>query len=62
MRINAGAPVLAGADCVMQVEDTRLIQEPDDGKTEMEIEILLVPKMDQDIRYMLCSAEYSPSE
>jgi hypothetical protein len=44
------------------VEDTRLIQEADDGKTELEIEILLPPKVGQDIRYMLFSVECSPSE
>lgn len=36
----------------MQVEDTKLIQEADDGKTEVEIEILVPPKVGQDIRYM----------
>lgn len=58
MRINTGAPVPAGADCVVQVEDTKLIQEADDGKTEVEIEILLPPKVGQDIRYMLYIVEY----
>lgn len=49
-RINTGAPVPEGADCVVQVEDTKLIQEADDGKTELEIEILVPPKVGQDIR------------
>jgi hypothetical protein len=39
-----------------------LIQEADDGKTEVEIEILLPPKVGQDIRYVSCSVECSPSE
>jgi gephyrin len=52
VRINTGAPVPAGADSVVQVEDTKLIQEADDGKTEVEIEILVPPKVGQDIRYM----------
>lgn len=50
LRINTGAPVPAGADCVVQVEDTKLIQEADDGKIEVEIEILIPPKVGQDIR------------
>lgn len=50
MRINTGAPVPSGADCVVQVEDTKLIQEADDGKTEVEIEILVPPTVGQDIR------------
>jgi hypothetical protein len=54
--------VPAGADCVVQVEDTRVIREADDGKTVLEIVILLAPKVGQDIRYMLCSVEYSPGE
>jgi gephyrin len=58
LRINTGAPVPAGADCVVQVEDTKLIQEADDGKTEVEIEILVPPKVGQDIRYMLFVVEY----
>ncbi|PSN49099.1 hypothetical protein C0J52_13643 [Blattella germanica] len=50
LRINTGAPVPLGADSVVQVEDTKLLQEADDGKTEVEIEILVAPKMGQDIR------------
>ena len=53
MRINTGAPVPIGADCVVQVEDTKLIQEADDGKIEVEIEILVPPTVGQDIRYMV---------
>jgi gephyrin len=62
VRINTGAPVPEGSDCVVQVEDTRLIHEADDGRTELEIEILIPPKVGQDIRYMLCSVECSPNE
>ncbi|KAJ9578244.1 hypothetical protein L9F63_005543 [Diploptera punctata] len=50
VRINTGAPVPLGADAVVQVEDTKLLQEADDGKTEVEIEILVAPKVGQDIR------------
>ncbi|XP_067011924.2 gephyrin isoform X2 [Anabrus simplex] len=50
MRINTGAPVPDGADCVVQVEDTRLLKEGDDGRTELEIEILKPPFIGQDIR------------
>jgi gephyrin len=61
VRINTGAPVPAGADCVVQVEDTKLIQEADDGVTELEIEILLPPKVGQDIRYILYTVQCFPS-
>jgi gephyrin len=57
VRINTGAPVPAGADCVVQVEDTKLIQEADGGVTELQIEILLPPKVGQDIRYMLYTVQ-----
>lgn len=59
MRINTGAPVPAGADCVVQVEDTKLIQEADDGKTEVEIEIVVAPTVGQDIRYVLYVVEHT---
>ncbi|XP_063217717.1 gephyrin [Bacillus rossius redtenbacheri] len=49
-RINTGAPVPAGADCVVQVEDTRLLKDADDGRVELEVEILVAPKVGQDIR------------
>ena len=35
----------------MQVEDTKLLQKGNDGKEELEIEILTEPKEEQDIRY-----------
>ena len=50
VRINTGAPVPAGADAVVQVEDTRLVRASEDGKVELEIEILSSPKPGQDIR------------
>ncbi|KAJ8308026.1 hypothetical protein KUTeg_012900 [Tegillarca granosa] len=50
VRINTGAPVPKGADAVVQVEDTVLIKEADDGKTEVEIKIMSEPKLGQDIR------------
>ena len=50
IRINTGAPVPAGADAVVQVEDTRLVRASDNGKTELEIEILYPPSPGQDIR------------
>ena len=40
----------AGADAVVQVEDTKLVRASDDGKIELEIEILSEPKPGQDIR------------
>nr|CAD7427521.1 unnamed protein product [Timema monikensis] len=50
VRINTGAPVPAGADCVVQVEDTKLLKEGDDGQTELEVEILVAPTSGQEIR------------
>lgn len=49
-RVNTGAPVPAGADCVVQVEDTRLISASEDGQTELEVEILKAPEPQQDVR------------
>ncbi|ESO97774.1 hypothetical protein LOTGIDRAFT_104386, partial [Lottia gigantea] len=50
MRINTGAPLPPGADAVIQVEDTVLTKYSEDGKIELEIKLMLVPKLDQDIR------------
>ena len=50
MRINTGGPVPKGADAVVQVEDTKLIKATDDGREELEVEILKAPTLDQDIR------------
>lgn len=50
MRINTGAPVPAGADAVVQVEDTELIEASKDGKTEIQVKILKPPTVGQDIR------------
>jgi molybdopterin biosynthesis enzyme len=49
VRISTGAPLPKAADCVVWGEDSRLIQEADDGKSEMEIEIILPPEVGQDI-------------
>ncbi|XP_023228428.1 gephyrin-like [Centruroides sculpturatus] len=50
IRISTGAPVPSGADAVVQVEDTELTNQSDDGKTEIEIVIHTKPKIGQDIR------------
>ena len=50
MRINTGAAVPEGADSVVQVEDTKLIESTADAKTELVIEILKSPVRGQDIR------------
>ncbi|XP_067132977.1 gephyrin [Centruroides vittatus] len=50
IRISTGAPVPSGADAVVQVEDTELTNQTDDGKTEIEIVIHTKPKIGQDIR------------
>ena len=43
-------PLPVGADAVVQVEDTILVREEDDGRTELEIKIMEAPKKGQDIR------------
>ena len=50
VRINTGAPVPPGADCVVQVEDTLLEKSTDDGQTELEIKVMVAPTVGQDIR------------
>lgn len=50
MRITTGAPLPPGADAVVQVEDTELLESDDEGRTEKRIKILTTPKPGQDIR------------
>jgi len=50
VRINTGAPVPPGADAVVMVEETKLVKKTDDGKEELEIDILKAPQIGQDIR------------
>ncbi|XP_070569448.1 gephyrin-like isoform X2 [Ptychodera flava] len=50
MRITTGAPLPPGSDAIVQVEDTELIKDADDGYTELEVRILKEPKVGQDIR------------
>lgn len=50
MRISTGAPLPAGADSVVKVEDTRLVAASDGGRVETEIEILAAPSVNQSIR------------
>ncbi|XP_032231491.1 gephyrin isoform X2 [Nematostella vectensis] len=50
MRITTGAPVPSGADSVVQVEDTELVESADEGQTEVQVNILSTPNPDQDIR------------
>lgn len=50
MRINTGGPIPAGADAVVQVEDTKLVKATEDGKEELQIEILVNPAVGLDIR------------
>lgn len=57
VRISTGAAVPQGADAVVQVEDTQLLQATDDGKVELEINILCAPKQGQDIRPIGCDIE-----
>ncbi|XP_074645506.1 gephyrin-like isoform X2 [Tubulanus polymorphus] len=57
VRISTGAPVPEGADAVIQVEDTQLLKDADQGQTELEINILKLPKVGQDIRPVGCDIE-----
>lgn len=51
MRITTGAPVPPGADAVVQVEDTELLESDNDGQIEKKIKILPSPIIvGQDIR------------
>ncbi|KAL1489943.1 hypothetical protein ABEB36_013867 [Hypothenemus hampei] len=49
-RISTGAPVPRGADAVVQVEDTILTEASVDGLQEVTVNILIEPKLGQDIR------------
>lgn len=48
-KINTGAPVPTHADCVVQVEDTRLLQRDKYGEESL-VDILVEPKAGLDIR------------
>ncbi|XP_042193845.1 gephyrin isoform X5 [Callorhinchus milii] len=50
MRVTTGAPIPCGADAVVQIEDTELIRESDDGTEELEVRILTQARPGQDIR------------
>lgn len=50
MRNTTGAPLPPGADAVVQVEDTELLESDNEGRTEKRIKILTTPKPGQDIR------------
>uniref|UniRef100_A0A3Q3WBT5 Gephyrin n=1 Tax=Mola mola TaxID=94237 RepID=A0A3Q3WBT5_MOLML len=49
MRVTTGAPIPCGADAVVQVEDTELLRESEDG-TEEEVRIMVQARPGQDIR------------
>ncbi|XP_051953941.1 gephyrin-like isoform X5 [Xyrauchen texanus] len=50
MRVTTGAPIPCGADAVVQIEDTELLRESDDGTEELEVRILVQVRPGQDIR------------
>ncbi|XP_055720710.1 gephyrin-like isoform X11 [Salvelinus fontinalis] len=50
MRVTTGAPIPCGADAVVQVEDTELLRESDDGTEELEVRILVQARPGLDIR------------
>ncbi|XP_026477554.1 gephyrin-like [Ctenocephalides felis] len=47
VRINTGAMVPDSADCVIQVEDTKLLKHSDDGTQELQIEVMVKQKVDK---------------
>lgn len=49
-KINTGAPLPHFADCVIQVEDTKIVEMKSD--VEKVVEILVEPSEDLDIRYV----------
>lgn len=58
--ISTGAPVPQGADAVVQIEDTVLVQASLDGSRELLVEIKVAPKLYQDIR--MAGSEISANE
>lgn len=50
IRITTGSPLPIGADAVVQVEDTKLIEEARQGELEIKISIATQAKVGQDIR------------
>lgn len=50
IRVSTGAPVPPGANAVVQIEDTELVEKTEDGNDEKVIKILKPPTVGQDIR------------
>lgn len=50
MRISTGAPLPRGADSVVMVEDTKLVSASEDGKEELQIEVMARVQHGQEIR------------
>ena len=50
VRISTGAPLPPGADAVVMVESTKLVEASADGRRELKVEILAAPAVGQDIR------------
>lgn len=50
-KINTGAPVPHYADCIVQVEDTKLLKRKKTGEEDL-VEILVEPQANLDIRYV----------
>mgnify|MGYP004603980063 CR=1 FL=1 len=48
-KINTGAAVPLHADCVVQVEDTKLLKTKKNGEEDL-VEILVEPKPNLDVR------------
>lgn len=60
IRISTGAIIPLGADAVVQIEDTKLIEASPDGSEEIQIEIMIAPTLYQDIR--LVGSEIAKNE
>lgn len=50
IRVSTGAPVPPGANAVVQIEDTELVERTPDGNDEKVIRVLQSPVIGQDIR------------
>lgn len=50
IRVSTGAPVPQGANAVVQIEDTELVEKTEDGNDEKVIRILKPVSVGQDIR------------
>jgi len=60
-KINTGAPLPLEADCVVQVEDTKLLQLDKNGQESL-VDILVEPQAGLDVRYVLRNIKDKPNK